>query len=246
MPDWLVPVLVSPFVGSFLGVLIGRFPTGQGVVAGRSRCGGCGRALGPAELAPVLSYLALRGRCRGCGGRIGIFHLAIELAAIFVALWAASVDEGARLWADCMLGWALLALGWIDARHMVLPDVITLPLILAGLGFALVVDSGQIVDHAAGAAIGWMIFWSVARIYRSLRGRDGLGQGDAKLLAAGGAWVTWSGLGPVMLLAALIGLAMALIIRLRGGLPTAATAIPFGPPLALAIWVVWLYMQSLG
>ena len=242
MPDWLIPILVSPFIGSFLGVLIRRLPADGPVVMARSRCETCGKALGPAEMVPLLSYLALRGRCRACGAPIGWFHPAVELVALGVALWAASLDEGGWLWADCVLGWALLALAWTDARAMILPDVLTLPLVMAGLAFALVLDPGRIVDHALGAAIGWLIFWAVARLYRAVRGREGLGGGDIKLLAAAGAWVTWAGLGPVMMVAALIGLAMGLVARLRGASPTGATAIPFGPPLALATWIVWLYV----
>jgi leader peptidase (prepilin peptidase)/N-methyltransferase len=241
LPDWLLPVLVSPFIGSFLGVLIQRLPDGGDVVAARSRCNACQRTLGPADLIPLVSYLATRGRCRHCGAPIGRFHLLVELAALAVAVWAVSLDEGMRLWADCVLGWTLLALGWIDARHMILPDILTLPLVLAGLGFAWFLEPERIVDHAGGAAIGWLLFWAVSRFYRWLRGRDGLGEGDAKLLAAAGAWVAWFGLGPVMLVAALTGLALALVIRLRGGEATAATAIPFGPPLAFATWLVWLY-----
>jgi leader peptidase (prepilin peptidase) / N-methyltransferase len=246
LPDWLLPVLVSPFIGSFLGVLIQRLPDGDDVVAARSQCNACHRTLGPADLIPIVSYLAMRGRCRHCGAAIGRFHLAIELAALAVTLWAAGVDDGLRLWADCALGWTLLALAWIDARYMILPDVLTLPLVLAGLAFAWFLEPDRIVDHAAGAAIGWLLFWAVSRLYRLIRGRDGLGEGDAKLLAASGAWVTWSGLGPVMLVAALTGLGVALVGRLRGGKATATTPIPFGPPLAFATWLVWLYAPLIG
>ncbi len=242
MPDWLIPILVSPFIGSFIGVLIGRLPADNPVVLARSRCETCGKALGPAEMVPLLSYLALRGRCRACGAAIGRFHPMVELAALGIAIWAASLDESVRLWADCVLGWTLLALAWIDVRAMILPDVLTLPLLLAGLAFSLILDPDRIADHALGAAIGWLIFWAVARLYRALRDREGLGGGDMKLLAAAGAWVTWSGLGPVMLIAALIGLAVGLCVRLRGAKPTGATVIPFGAPLALAAWIVWLYM----
>jgi len=241
LPDWLIPVLVSPFVGSFLGVLVQRLPVDDTVVFGRSRCEACGKALGPLELIPLVSFLVLRGRCRQCQVRIARFYPAVELAALGVTVWAASLDDGLRLWADCVLGWVLLALAWIDARHMILPDILTLPLALAGLGLPLVMDAGRIVDHAVGAVIGWLVFWAVGRLYRAVRGRDGLGEGDAKLLAASGAWVTWAGLGPVMLIAALTGLVWSVIDRLRGYGLTGATAIPFGPPLALATWLVWLY-----
>ncbi len=250
MPDWLLPILVSPFIGSFLGVLIQRLPKGEDVVSARSRCDACGHKLGPADMVPLVSYLAARGRCRHCGAGIGGFHLWVELAALAVALWAVTADDGTRLWADCVLGWTLLALAWIDLRDMILPDVMTLPLVLAGLAWALIAEPERIVDHAVGAAAGWLLFWGVSRLYRILRGRDGLGEGDAKLLAASGAWVTWTGLGPVMQIGALTGLAWALGNRLRGTETTATTAIPFGPPLALATWVVWLYgafiAQALG
>jgi len=241
LPDWLLPVLVAPFIGSFLGVLIRRLPGGEPVGMARSRCESCGHALTGRDLVPFGSYLLTRGACRHCGAKIGGFHLAVELAALAVALWAASIDSGFRLWADCVFGWTLLALAWIDARHMVLPDLLTLPLILAGLGAAALMEPERIVDHATGAAIGWLLFVALARCYRALRGRDGLGEGDAKLLAASGAWVTWSGLGPVMLLAALIGLATAVVLRILGRRLGPATALPFGPPLAAATWLVWLY-----
>ncbi len=82
MNEWWLPVLLSPFVGSFLGVLVRRLPSGGAVVMARSRCESCGRALGIFDLVPILSFLALRGRCRGCGAPIAVSHLAIELAAI--------------------------------------------------------------------------------------------------------------------------------------------------------------------
>jgi leader peptidase (prepilin peptidase)/N-methyltransferase len=188
-----------------------------------------------------VSYLAARGRCRHCGALIGRFHLSVELAALVLALWAASLDDGVRLWADCGLGWTLLALSWIDWRHMILPDVLTLPLLLAGLGLSLFFDPGNIVDHAAGAAIGYLLFRGVAWAYRRIRGRDGLGEGDAKLLAAAGAWVTWFGLAEVMLIAAVTGLAAALASFLAGKKLDAQTALPFGPCLAFATWLVWMY-----
>jgi len=240
--DQVMTILLAPFIGSFLGVLIERLPAERSVVVARSACDSCHHPLGPLDLIPIASYLAARGKCRHCGAAIGRFHLHIELAALVPALWAvASGDDGLRLWADCGLGWTLLAASWIDWRHMILPDMLTLPLVLAGLGVAFLLDPENIVDHAAGAAIGYLLFIGVAWAYRVARGRDGLGEGDAKLLAAAGAWVTWLGLAEVMLIAAVTGLLAALASFLRGRKVGAQTAIPFGPCLAFATWLVWLY-----
>ncbi len=241
MPDWIVPLLLSPIIGSFLGVLIRRLPRNEALVAARSRCESCNQNLSGRDLVPLVSYLVSRGRCRHCGVSLELFYPAIELAAVAVAVWAVASDNGLYLWADCVLGWTLLGLAWIDIEHMVLPDVLTLPLLLAGLVFACVTDRAQIADHAAGAVIGWLLFTALARLYRLFRGRDGLGEGDAKLLAASGAWVTWTGLGPIMLTAAIIGLGFGIAGAIRGGKLDAGTAIPFGPALALATWLIWLY-----
>ena len=234
----LWPVLVAPFVGSFCGVLIARLPAGQGVILGRSACPSCGHALGPAELVPIASFLALRGRCGWCAAPIARYHLWVELAALAVALWAATTGaDAALLWASCALGWTLLTLAWIDAQTFRLPDALTLPLILAGLAEALWLEPDALTQRAFGAATGYTAFWALALAYRRLRGREGLGMGDAKLLAAGGAWVGLAGLPAVMLTAALGGLAWAL----RRGRPDPLERVPFGPFLATGVWVVWLY-----
>ena len=132
-PEWLWPVLASPFIGSFLGVLVTRLPHGRPIVIGRSACDHCGHALGPADLVPIASWLALRGRCRYCDAKITTLPLIIEVGAVLVAVWAASVSGGLALWAGCVLGWMLLTLAAIDFRDGILPDVLTLPLIALGL-----------------------------------------------------------------------------------------------------------------
>ena len=239
LPPWLLPLLAAPFVGSLLGVLARRLPAGRPVALARSRCEACGAALSPAELVPVASYLLQRGRCRRCRGRIAPMHLAIELAAVAVAGWAACVDfDPAWLWADCALGWTLLALGWIDWTHLRLPDALTLPLLLAGLAATALLDPDAAFDHALAAAIGYTAFRLLAIAYRALRKREGLGAGDAKLLAAAGAWVGLGGLSPVVLAAALAGLAVA---ALRTRRLRATTVVPFGTCLAVATWLVRLH-----
>lgn len=233
-------VVAALFVGSFLGVVIRRLPDGRPIAWSRSRCEGCGAALGARDLVPLLSWIAGRGRCRFCGRPLGWFYPAVELAVLSIALIAVALDQGRGIWLDCILGWWLLALGWIDARTWLLPDALTLPLVLAGLIEALVFDRGLLTSRALGAALGYLALRGVAYLYRRLRGRDGLGQGDAKLLAAAGAWVGVAALPQVILLAALAALGAALCARLAGIRLGAFSALPFGPFLALATWMVWL------
>lgn len=240
---WLVPVLAAPFVGSFLGLLIERLPAGQGVVLGRSACSHCGQALGFRDLLPLLSWAVSRGRCRHCGAGLGFFHPAVELAALAVAVWAALVldGEGWILWAGCLLGWTLLALASIDARHLLLPDVLTLPLVPAGLAVTYALDPAALAGHALGAAAGFAVFYAIGAAYRRLRGREGLGLGDAKLLAAAGAWISWTGLPSVVFIAGVLALAGVLAASLAGRTASWTDKAPFGAYLAAATWLVWLY-----
>jgi leader peptidase (prepilin peptidase) / N-methyltransferase len=237
-----LPVLAAPFIGSFLGVLIARLPVGLPVALARSRCEACERTLGPFDLVPLVSYAVLRGRCRTCHAPIGVQHPAIELAALGVALWALTINtDPLRLWIDCALGWALLALAWIDWRHFRLPDVLTLPLLLGGLAVTWLETPEDLTDHAIGAIVGYLGFRALAWGYRVVRGRAGMGQGDAKLLAAGGAWLGWEPLPHVILVAAVCGIVVALAAGVRRGRLNGAMMIPFGPCLSFSIWVAWLY-----
>lgn len=243
-PARILLLLIAPFIGSFLGVVICRLPQRRGIIGGRSACQACGATLAPRDLVPIVSWILLRGRCRRCGAPLGWFYPAIETAALSVAVIAVACDAAPRVWLDCILGWWLLVLGWIDLRTWLLPDRLTLPLIAFGLAAAVLFAPSNLADRAAAAALGYLALWAVARIYRRLRGRDGLGLGDAKLLAAAGAWVGVLALPQVVLLAACaalvaaLGLALAGAVRLRG-----TTALPFGPFLALATWAVWLWGQ---
>jgi leader peptidase (prepilin peptidase) / N-methyltransferase len=162
--------------------------------------------------------------------------------AMLAGAWAASVDRDPR-WVvfSCLLGSSLLVLGWIDWNTFRLPDALTLPLIVLGLLAAWLDSLDALTAGAIGAVAGYAALVGVNLCYRHLRGRDGLGRGDAKLLAAGGAWLGWSALPWVVLLAAMLGLMLALLRRMRGERVTAGTAVPFGPALALAIWLIWIY-----
>ena len=239
--SWLI-ILVAPFIGSFLGVLIRRLPEGRPIAFARSRCDSCGAPLAASELVPFASYVLQRGRCRHCGATIQPFHLMIEGAAVLVAIWSILGEaDPVRQWLDCTLGWTLLTLSWIDFRCMWLPDVLTLPLLLAGLAFTLTVRPADVTAHAAGAAAGYLSLRGISGGYRILRGREGIGGGDAKLMGAAGAWLGLPSLPYVLLLAALLGLAMAACLVLRGRRLRAQSPLPFGPCLALAFWLFWMH-----
>lgn len=237
-----IALLAAPFVGSFLGVLIRRLPEGNAWAWSRSRCETCRRVLPPQEMLPLVSFAVLRGRCAGCGAAIGWFHPAVECAAVLVAagaIWA-TPEDAALIWAGCGLGWTLLALAWIDARAWRLPDALTLPLVLAGLAQAALLAPEAATDRALAAAFGYLSFRLLGLAYRRLRGREGLGMGDAKLLAAGGAWLGTAALPWVVAGAGVLGLAAAGCAALAGARIGGATRLPFGPFLAAAIWSVWL------
>jgi leader peptidase (prepilin peptidase) / N-methyltransferase len=234
----LVPI--APFIGSFLGVVVRRLPVGRPIVGGRSRCEACGRVLRVRDLVPIVSWLAARRRCRFCGQPLGWFYPGIELAATAVVVAALAADGGPQTWLDCLFGWWLLTLGWIDLRCGLLPDALTLPLVVAGLLVTLWLDPTSLTACSLGAALGYLGLRIVGGIYRMLRGNEGIGQGDAKLLAASGAWLGAAALPQVILLAASTALLAALGLRLTGVRLGARSALPFGPSLALATWFLWL------
>jgi leader peptidase (prepilin peptidase)/N-methyltransferase len=241
-PAWSWPLLAAPFVGSFLGVLITRLPGRAPVALARSACPHCGTRLRALDLVPLVSFMVLHGRCRYCRAPIGLFYPAVELAAVAVALWAVLVDtDTLRLWADCGLGWILLTLALIDWTDFLLPDVLTLPLVPAGLALALARDPDVLADHCLAAVLAYLSFVGLALGYRRLRGRDGLGGGDAKLIAAAGAWCGLAALPLVVLGGAVLGLLAALGLALAGRSMTSTTPIPFGPCIALAFWLVWMH-----
>ena len=238
LPSWIWACLFAPFVGSFLGVLVVRYHAPASALVGRSACPVCNAKLSAVDLVPLLSWGALLGKCRHCHSRISLFYPAIELAALGVAIWSSALFSGFALLASCCLGWTLVALAATDLKYFLLPDFLTLPLTVAGLLANFDLDRASLPDHALGAALGYAFVRVLRVAYRSIRGREGMGLGDAKILAAAGAWVSWQGLPSVVVLAAFLGLAAVLAQR---GRINPAQHIPFGAFLAAGLWIVWLY-----
>jgi len=227
--------------GSFLGLVSVRLPIGEDFVSGRSRCRGCDRALGSWRLIPVLGYAVSRGRCAACGAAIPIRYPAMELACSAIGVCAALTQPSlAAALLTALLGWQLLLLAVVDGEHFWLPDQLTLPLLGTGLLAAVVLDRLSVLDSLIGAAVGFGGLWLLARAYRRVRGRDGLGGGDPFLLAAGGAWTGWIGLPGVLLWAALAGLSVVAARLVTGGRVSGSDRLPFGVFLALGVWLTWL------
>ena len=231
-------------LGSFLATLILRWPEGR-PVTGRSQCDGCGRTLSVGELVPLASALVLRGRCSACSASIDPLHFRIELACAVIGAVALVLVPlpAAAGWA--VLGWVLLTLCVLDARHFWLPDALTLPLAVAGWAVAPWVTGMARVDAAIGAAAGCGSLMVLAILYRAVRGREGLGQGDAKLLGALGAWFGWQALPFILMLAALAGLGWAGWRALRTGTVAAHTMVPLGTFLTIAAIPGWMLQGAI-
>ncbi len=241
----LAGLLLGAAVGSFLATVFARRGGGRCAWAiGRSRCDRCGGGLAVRDLLPVVSWLLLRGRCRHCGAPIALAHVAIEVAAAaigFASLFLLGWPAGAPA---ALLGWTLLLLSAIDLEDMRLPDALTLPLLAAGLllslaqgGLPLSLGLPPPTAALAGAAAGGLALAALAFLYRRLRGREGLGLGDAKLAAAAGAWLGIAALPLYFLLSGLLGIALAVAL---GALRDPARRIPFGPALGTALWLLFV------
>ncbi|MDA0262434.1 MAG: A24 family peptidase [Proteobacteria bacterium] len=230
----------APFLGSFIATLAIRIANPGSLILGRSACLHCRHNLGFRDLIPFLSWLASAGRCRYCRTQISLLYPAAELAALAIAAISVTALPPADSLIACGFGWTLLALALIDLRHHLLPDAITLPLTAAGLALAWLHPGDLLLERALGCVLGFSIFYFISMAYRYVRKRDGLGLGDAKLLAAGGAWVAWQGLPSVVVLAGTAALVVVALQIARGRRVDAKTRIPFGLYLSPAIWLIWL------
>jgi len=219
-----------------------------------SHCPQCHHKIGALENIPVLSYLLQRGKCRHCQTKISLRYPVIELVSgILTALLAWHFGFGWLTLAVMMLTWCLLVLSMIDFDHQLLPDDITLPLLWAGLILNYFGYITSLESAVLGAVFGYLILWLIYWVFKLATGKEGMGFGDFKLLAALGAWMGWQALPQIILissfLGALIGISLILIKGRDKNVP-----IPFGPYLAGAgfITLIWgqelssFYLQAMG
>lgn len=211
-----------------------------------SRCPTCGHSIRAWENVPVISYVLLRGRCAGCQTRISARYPTVEAACGLLSA-AVAWHFGPTLQCAAALGmtWTLLALAVIDFDTQLLPDDITLPLLWAGLVLALGGVLVPLEDAVMGAIAGYMLLWSVYWIFKSLTGKEGMGYGDFKLLAALGAWMGWQAIPQIILLSSLTGAIFGISMMVFRGRDR-QIPMPFGPYLAAAGWLTLLWGKEIN
>lgn len=262
---YLIAFVVGLTVGSFLNVAILRMPplleyawkkdyadftesTFQekkppGIALSRSHCPKCKKQLFAWHNLPVISYVLLRGRCYFCREKISFRYPFIELlTACLTLLLAYEFGFGLQFLAAVMMLWLLMVITWIDIDTYLIPDQLSLFLLWLGLFFSLFEFSIYPEQAIQGALIGYLSLWLVFHLFKLLTGKDGMGYGDFKLLAAGGAWLGPELLIAVLLISSISGLVMALLqAMVRKG----SNKIPFGPYLSVGIFVSYLFGEQI-
>ena len=254
----VVAGIVGLCVGSFLNVVIHRLPkmldrgwraqcaelAGEAppelppynLIRPRSQCPACGHPISAVENIPVFSFIALRGRCAACKAPISPRYMVVELltGALTVAA-ALRFQATLTVFAACVLLWTLIALTFIDFETQLLPDDITLPLLWAGLiaNAAGAMPGVTLRSAVIGAVAGYLFLWAVYWAFKLIRGKEGMGYGDFKLLAALGAWLGWQMLPLIVLLSSLVGAAIGMSLVVFKGRDH-QVPLAFGPFLAIA------------
>ena len=260
--------LFGLFVGSFLNVVVYRLPIMMekgwrreckefleleadpqeepfNLMVPRSACPSCGNLISACTNIPVISWLLLRGKCGNCKSKISVQYPLVELLTAILSLLVA-MKFGAT-WQTVfalLFTWALICLALIDFHTTLLPDSITLPLMWLGLLISLAPVFVDAHHAIIGAAAGYMILWTIFQLFKLITGKEGMGFGDFKLLAALGAWMGWMKLPLIILLSSLtgavIGIMMLVIFKHQRDKP-----IPFGPYLAIAGWIALMWGDEL-
>ncbi len=229
-------------LGSFLNVCIHRIPLKQSIVRPPSSCPNCGHRIRFYDNIPIVSYLILLGRCRYCKQRISIQYLLIELITGLLST-ALIIRFGLGYHYLALLAFtsALLVITFIDLKYQIIPDVISIPGIILGFLASILVLPISWFESLIGILVGGGSFYLIAILFQKIKGREGMGGGDIKLLAMIGAWMGWGGLPFIILIASLTGLLLGggSLLLSRHGIQT---RIPFGPFLALGA-LIFLFFE---
>lgn len=268
LPVALIAALFGLIVGSFLNVVIHRVPKMMqresdnyvaqesglplphtqryNLMLPHSQCTACGHRITAMENIPVISYLLLRGKCSACQAPVSVRYPLVELlTGALSALLIWHFGSGWTGLATLVFAWLLIAMTFIDADTQMLPDDLTFPLLWAGLLVNINATFVPLQDAVIGAAAGYLALWAVYWAFKLATGKEGMGYGDFKLLAALGAWLGWSMLPTIILLSSLVGavVGIGLIVFAKRGRDK---PIPFGPYLAAAGLIALLYGTPLS
>jgi leader peptidase (prepilin peptidase)/N-methyltransferase len=216
-----------------------------GIVFSRSKCPDCGHAIRAWENVPLLSYVALRGRCSNCRKRISARYPIVEfvtgvLFAVTIWHFGPTVQGLTAL----LLTLFLIAMTGIDIDHQLLPDNLTIPLMWGGIALSFWSVHADLASSVAGAIAGYLVLWSIYHLFRLATGKEGMGYGDFKLLAALGAWLGWQMLPIVVIFSSVVG-AVAGLAMIGSGRLKRDTPMPFGPFIAAAGWIALIWGQDI-
>lgn len=236
-PYTLLLLLIAPAVGSFLALVADRLPKGRDVIWDRSACSACNTTLTARDLIPILSFVFSAGRCRHCKTPIPAWLLYMELAAIGMAVWAVILSgSAAEAWLIAVFFWVLVTLIATDLIAFRLPDILTGALLGVSMTLAALTGLPGLEQALWGAVIGVGCFQMLRWSYRTLRGHEGLGLGDVKLMAGAGAALGPYDLPLMVLMAACTSLVIAVATRRTSG----DQPLPFGAALAAATGTLWI------
>lgn len=260
--------ILGAMIGSFLNVVILRVPPllefdwrcqcrellelestdeakPPGIVFARSHCMKCGHGIRAWENIPLISYAALRGKCSACKARISPRYPIVELitAILFVVtIW--HFGPNLQGLTALFLTALLIAMAGIDIDHQLLPDNLTIPLMWTGILISFWSIHTDLSSSVAGAIAGYLILWSIYHLFRMLTGKEGMGYGDFKLLAALGAWMGWQMLPIVVLFSSVVGAVVGLVLMGTGKLKK-DKPMPFGPFIAAAGWIALIWGEQI-
>ncbi|MBT8125717.1 MAG: A24 family peptidase [Gammaproteobacteria bacterium] len=261
--------IIGAFIGSFLNVVIHRIPVmlerqwksecqellnpetdtpslpKYNLSVPRSHCPACNHQVKVIENIPIISYLFLKGKCSSCGIKISPQYPFIELlTAILTTFIMLKFGFSIQALGGVIFTWFLIALSGIDIKTQLLPDDLTFPFLWLGIIFNLFTTYTDLTSSVLGAIFGYLTLWSVFHLFKLITGKEGMGYGDFKLLAALGAWLGWQSLPLIILFSSAVGAVIG-IFMIVSKLQERSQPIPFGPYLAVAGWIAMLYGNQL-
>ena len=261
--------IIGAFIGSFLNVVIHRIPVmlerqwksechelldpdteshtlpKYNLSVPRSHCPACDHRVKAIENIPMISYLFLKGKCSSCGIKISAQYPFVELlTAVFTIIIVWKFGFSLQALGGVIFTWFLIALSGIDIKTQLLPDNLTFPFLWLGIIFNLFSTYTDLTSSVLGAIFGYLALWLVFHLFKLITGKEGMGYGDFKLLAALGAWLGWQSLPLIILLSSAVGAVFG-IFMIVSKLQERSQPIPFGPYLAMAGWIAMLYGEQL-